>query len=153
MHELTNSDGMTRKRCGRCNEVKSLEEFPLDSKGVHGRHGYCRECKAAYMRKRVREMRDDGRLFKENLMRALRRFGLTWEYWLNHPQVCEICKGGPSGKMKRLVTDHDHETGEFRGLLCGRCNSILGYVNDDPEVLRVAADYLDTHNARRFTNA
>ena len=39
--------------------------------------------------------------------------------------VCAICKKEPDGR--RLSVDHDHVTGEVRGLLCVRCNSFLGY--------------------------
>lgn len=56
-------------------------------------------------------------------------------------EVCRICKEEcPSGR--NLAVDHDHKTGEIRGLLCGRCNRGLGYFKDDPLLLREAAWYL-----------
>lgn len=39
--------------------------------------------------------------------------------------------------------DHCHRTGEIRGLLCHNCNSALGQFDDNVEMLRLAADYLD----------
>jgi hypothetical protein len=58
--------------------------------------------------------------------------------------VCAICKTLPEGKGRfgTWNVDHDHETGEIRGLLCGYCNSMLGYAKDDPETLRAGMDYL-----------
>ena len=53
------------------------------------------------------------------------------------PELCEICH-----RKKRLVADHDHETGLFRGWLCHSCNFMLGRFNDDPNVLRRALAYL-----------
>jgi hypothetical protein len=55
--------------------------------------------------------------------------------------VCAICGlGCVSGR--RLAADHDHQTGEFRGLLCGLCNASLGGFRDDPILLERAIEYL-----------
>lgn len=50
---------------------------------------------------------------------------------------CEICT-----RRCELVIDHDHETGKVRGLLCFRCNSALGFFQDDTTALQKALDYL-----------
>lgn len=55
---------------------------------------------------------------------------------------CSICKNkAPEGE--RLHIDHDHETGEVRGLLCMQCNTLLGKAYDNPEVLCAAASYIE----------
>lgn len=54
------------------------------------------------------------------------------------PDACERC-----GDAHKICADHDHDTGEFRGWLCTRCNSSIGFANDDPARLRDLADYLD----------
>lgn len=64
--------------------------------------------------------------------------------------VCAICKGNEShecvsGNVKALAVDHDHATGKFRGFLCTRCNRGLGYMQDDPALLRAGADYIEKH--------
>ena len=41
-----------------------------------------------------------------------------------------------------LVVDHDHKTGKVRKLLCSKCNLALGYVNDNPEILKNMIEYL-----------
>jgi hypothetical protein len=40
------------------------------------------------------------------------------------------------------VVDHCHNTGEIRGILCSRCNLMLGTMEDDIEVLQSAIEYL-----------
>jgi len=42
----------------------------------------------------------------------------------------------------KLVVDHNHRTGEVRGLLCSRCNIALGHLDDSPVKLRNALNYL-----------
>ncbi len=54
---------------------------------------------------------------------------------------CAICKEVPD---KKLRVDHDHKTGSFRGLLCDRCNRVLGFINDDISILESAVHYLET---------
>ena len=53
---------------------------------------------------------------------------------------CAICKRVSIGK--RLVVDHCHKTGRVRGLLCMRCNTAIGMLGDDIEVLARAIGYL-----------
>jgi hypothetical protein len=64
-----------------------------------------------------------------------------YEWWAERfPEQCGICGREPSGK-RRLDRDHDHRTGEPRGLLCHRCNRALpNWVT--PEWLMAAHRYL-----------
>lgn len=69
--------------------------------------------------------------------RLMRSFRLTVEKWLalqaGQSNRCAICgreeqPHKKTGKLRNLATDHDHETGEVRGLLCRRCNTLLGKI-------------------------
>lgn len=57
--------------------------------------------------------------------------------------VCAICLRPPKEGGRRLDVDHDHRTGEIRGLLCHTCNHFLLGKYATAEKLRRAADYLD----------
>lgn len=65
--------------------------------------------------------------------------------------LCALC-GGPPGQ-RQLHVDHDHaccpgrdSCGKcLRGLLCGRCNPLLGYAHDDIAILHAAITYLEKY--------
>ena len=61
---------------------------------------------------------------------------------------CAICGGGTSKNF--LATDHDHKTGEIRGLLCATCNKVLGRFRDDSDRFYHAARYLEWPPAREI---
>lgn len=73
-----------------------------------------------------------------------KRFGITLEEYdvlLNIQNgVCAIC--GNKCNRGRLAVDHCHKTGRIRGLLCRKCNAILGLMNDDLNWLNNAHKYL-----------
>jgi Recombination endonuclease VII len=56
---------------------------------------------------------------------------------------CAICDRAPNPGARRLAIDHDHASGVVRGLLCYRCNSALGLLRGDPNILRRAIEYLE----------
>ena len=53
------------------------------------------------------------------------------------PERCEVC-----GRLGKICFDHNHKTGKFRGWICTKCNITLGFVDDNPELLILLADYL-----------
>lgn len=56
---------------------------------------------------------------------------------------CDIC----SIQLDQPNVDHCHKSGKIRSLLCGKCNKGLGHFRDNPELMRAAAVYLETHGA------
>ena len=47
-----------------------------------------------------------------------------------------------SFKYSKLVVDHCHATGEVRGILCTRCNTALGHLDDNPVKINNLLAYL-----------
>lgn len=68
------------------------------------------------------------------------------ETWEGQDKKCAICKDEihlrtEDSKSKACV-DHDHETGEVRGLLCNHCNRAIGLFKEDKEVITNALSYI-----------
>jgi len=80
----------------------------------------------------------------------LRIFGITLDdfnaMWKKQNGRCAICdcKLILGGKKKNSVhIDHCHKNGRVRGLLCFGCNLGIGFLGDDPNRIRRAAEYLE----------
>lgn len=58
------------------------------------------------------------------------------------PVNCECCGIHQKDVVRRFALDHCHETGKFRGWLCGRCNTGIGSLGDDLEGVMKAVRYL-----------
>ena len=61
--------------------------------------------------------------------------------------VCAICK--QLDPKTRMVVDHNHLTGQIRGLLCHKCNRTLGSLKDDLGLVRSCLSYLMKFSDRR----
>ena len=124
------------KRCPTCKELKPLDEFPRNRSTKDGRAAYCKPCH----NQRMREIAE--RLYGGNAsFNRMRRYGISSsdveEMVRRQGGVCAIC-----GAEAPRHVDHDHKTGQIRGILCFSCNRGLGKVEDDVEVLRGALRYL-----------
>lgn len=75
--------------------------------------------------------------------------------WDEQEGKCAICKDALpdlltyDNRRRGYAIDHNHNTGEFRGILCIMCNTLLGMANDDTDVLQKAVEYLKTNGSYR----
>lgn len=118
---------LLNKTCTKCKAEKPLDavNFPLHNKTKSGFDSWCRACRASYRNANCR-----GKF----------RSVISDEVLANIKETtkeCVIC-----GNEGKLVVDHDHKTGQVRGMLCNHCNRGLGHFRDDPTLLEFAAQYL-----------
>ena len=78
----------------------------------------------------------------------IKSYGLTLEKYNAMLEAqnggCAIC-GSKTAKTKRngrFCVDHDHQTGEVRGLLCAPCNRGIGLLQDSVTIMEAATKYL-----------
>lgn len=84
------------------------------------------------------------------------QYGLSWEDYermvVEQGGLCACCEQKPTvfrNKKHRLFDiDHDHKTGEVRGLCCHWCNIMIGQSLENPARLRKGAEYLERHSAK-----
>lgn len=155
---------MGMKTCRICQTERSINDFHKAVGMKDGHRSECKLCfkilqKARYNKetavartkkwqeanpervKATRKKRNTEKKEELSFKHFCYRFSLSEQdaiQWLAlKGQPCLIC-GIPSDSL-----DHNHETKEVRGWLCGNCNRGLGIFQDNPENLRRAADYLE----------
>jgi len=167
------------KQCRVCGEVKPLSDFYRMAGMRDGHRNECKPClKAAhrdwYRRNREqaiakvkawqrananhvnayqRELRSRPEQKRKQRDAYYRRtFGISADEFdallENQRGVCAICARKPEREAS-FHLDHDHVTGDIRGILCLGCNQGVGQFQDDAALLERAAAYVREFSARR----
>lgn len=166
------------KRCSKCGLEQPFENFYRAAETRDGLRGDCKACFAARAKARYAKTRkSDIERVKawqaanrerhlanlrarharpevkrhERDMHLRRNYGMTIEEYdellAEQGGVCAICEKPPRSDIS-LHVDHNHETGQRRGLLCWPCNSAIGNAGDDPARLNALASYLVKYTPR-----
>lgn len=159
---------METKRCSKCEKDKPLSAFYRRTR-ANSYHSACKECERAmakdwYERNRdkaknkykewrknnldaVKQYRADNRQ-KHYRQEVVRKYGVDSD-WLDQQiakqgNTCACCNREFTWGNKQTTphVDHCHETQVVRGILCNRCNSVLGLCNDNDTLLLSLAEYL-----------
>jgi hypothetical protein len=126
-------------KCTKCNIEKDLTQFCKDRTKPCGYVNQCKQCRLEYRT-----------LNKQTIVEklVLRKYNLTpekhFQMLKDQDNKCAICKSSNAkGRSKKFHIDHDHKTGNVRGLLCHHCNVALGSFFDNTTSLQAAIDYLN----------
>jgi hypothetical protein len=150
------------KQCSKCGEQKPLDQFYKASRNKDGRTNDCGDCRREYNLARYHREKSTGnpeRNAKRRKRKSYRSYSLRKRYGITVEQYdqlvakqnnrCAICQQPEQqtdpryGTLLELAVDHDHNTGQIRGLLCSACNTAIGKFGDNPETLRAAITYLE----------
>lgn len=149
------------KTCNKCNLTKELQDFHKKTSNSDGYFSTCKKCRKGshvghYMKNKQR-YRDSWKKWSTNNVEDYkyyswvkdlkRNYGLTVDQYndmlMKQNNRCAICFIYKDDITKfRLSVDHCHTTGKIRGLLCGSCNTAIGSLNDNIEILNSAINYL-----------
>lgn len=125
------------KICTGCRESKSRNDFSINNSNKDGIHHYCRDCCRVQMAERRKR---DPRMIQRHNLKA--NYNMTLEEWdkmlAEQNGRCGICYK----IMEPPCVDHNHKTGQVRGMLCHHCNRGIGFLGDNPTTIKRAVEYL-----------
>jgi hypothetical protein len=83
--------------------------------------------------------------------KLIKRYNLTLEQFndklKNQNNKCTLCYTTFDEKINKACVDHNHQTGKIRDILCFFCNSTLGLVKENKNILNNMINYLNKHNS------
>ncbi len=137
---------MLKKKCIKCNKVKSLDEFYKNRNRTTSMCKVCtKENNKKYRKDPVVKKREQERIKEKMWIKygiknmTIKKYEVIKEEQNN---CCKICGTNEIELKIQLCVDHNHKTGQVRGLLCDKCNNLLGKVKDNINILELAIDYL-----------
>jgi hypothetical protein len=120
------------------------------TRAIETSNGYCRPCRNEYRRQYYRANHESAKRRVRTDAWKRQGINITWDEYetllADQQGVCAICHQPPG--QKALHVDHDHNTGQVRALLCTGCNTAIGSAQEDPDLLRSMADYIETHQPK-----
>ena len=133
--------------CRKCGLDKNLlADFYMCRKDPTLASSYSYECKECTIKRTVRYNKENFKSVRSQYLK--RSYGMTFEEFdamlSDQGNCCAICKTKqPGGRAQRFNVDHNHKTGEVRGLLCKSCNIALGEVKENIHTLQAMIEYLN----------
>lgn len=121
-------------QCSKCKQNLPVTAYCKNKSQKTGYNYACKQCMRPYTR-------------KHNLPK---KYGITEEQYVSKFQAqagkCACCKvdisNSDASHTSRPHLDHNHQTGQVRDILCGRCNLAAGNVLDSSERAKMLFEYL-----------
>ena len=142
------------KVCTKCKKRKSLALFRSRGGSLsHLLKSQCNTCLYEQHRNWVSQNSDRVNEYRSRdswtLVKRCARYNLSPEQFIDkyerQEQCCAICNDEIN--IVDSAIDHNHVTGEFRGILCKQCNRALGMFKDSKTILKNAIEYLEAYGS------
>lgn len=158
------------RTCRVCAEAKPKERFQPEGR-------QCRDCRNAKQRaywnalplevrrerqkkldyqKRYAERHPERLILRRRVAHYKRKFGISLEQYnemLNAQNgVCAICRNTCDAGLN-LAVDHCHDCGQVRALLCKNCNTALGLLKENTDIMQAAIQYVRNHSEQLKSEA
>lgn len=141
-------DGYPERLCLECKRIRNNTIYSKESKRKYATSAKALEKKREYYLRNKPEIDARKKDYYKRSRWYLKKYDLTVAEYnflkVLQGHCCLICGKHESQLKTSLVVDHDHQTEEIRGLLCSPCNVGIGNLEDNPELLRRGAEYLDS---------
>ena len=150
-----------KKRCTKCSKVKLLIEFDTNSSTYDGLYSWCKSCQRIYKSFHTRNYGKNAQTNKvmqrlqmdrhERNLAAKRRSRMKYMYGITPEQydkileeqnyLCALCGCELTHDAVPSI-DHSHTLNEMRGIVCRKCNLMIGLAEDNPRILYLGIKYL-----------
>jgi len=107
---------LVQKRCPQCEETKDIKSFGKHKNGFMGTRSRCKKCEHKIYVEKTYNIDYETKVF----------------LFENQNQKCKICE--KEFLLEKFCIDHNHHTGEIRGLLCSNCNAAFGFIGDGDNI-------------------
>jgi len=141
------------KTCSKCGKKKNTNDFPRRGSSRDGLYAQCKTCKQRA--DNLRNSTPRGKAIQRisgHKHRLRKKYGMTEQDYLEmfrrQNGKCAICSVSHLELNNPLCVDHNHVTGNVRGLLCDHCNNLLGRAKDSIAILDRAKWYLSHYQTK-----
>ena len=136
------------KICRKCQLNQKNKEFYSNKNSKDGLSPICKVCdnqirKLSYYKKRDLELQKDARAYKFKQHKINERFNISLDEYkrLMEEDFCHICRK-TNQSNRDFHIDHCHKTNIVRGVLCSNCNTALGLLKENPDIILNALKYI-----------
>ena len=137
-------------KCSTCEKIKNVTEFSKQNNKKRGYSYKCKQCHNEYSKNnwypknQKKQIESSGKWRNENKLQYCKTkyklsedINFLKEEYEKCDNTCQICQ-----KKSDLCLDHCHNRLKFRGFLCSKCNSAIGFFDENIDILKNAIEYI-----------